>query len=190
PLAETSWAELASRTAAAAEGLRTLGVRPGDRVVAYMANIEETVAAFLACASLGAIWSSCSPDFGVRAVVDRFSQIDPKLLLAVAGSRSGGRDFDRTAHVAEISSALPTLEHTICVPYLQGAARLDDAIGWGRLLERGAGAALSFEQLPFAHPLWVLHSSGTTGLPKPIVHGQGGILLELLKTLPLHPDPP
>jgi acetoacetyl-CoA synthetase len=183
PLAETSWGELSARTAAAAEGLRELGVGPGDRVVAYVPNIEEAVVAFLACASIGAIWSSCSPDFGVRAVVDRFSQIDPKVLLAVDGYRYGGRDFDRAEQVAEIRTLLPTVEHTIVILYLT-----QDARGWPQLLERGAAASLRFEQLPFDHPLWVLHSSGTTGLPKPIVHGQGGILLEHLKTLYLHVD--
>jgi acetoacetyl-CoA synthetase len=186
PLAETSWAELSSRTAAVAEGLRGLGVGPGDRVVAYVPNIEEAVVAFLASASIGAIWSSCSPDFGVRAVVDRFSQIDPKVLIAVDGYRYGGRDFDRTGQVNEIGRGLPTLEHTICVPYLPGAMRLDGALIWDDLLT--GGADLRFEQLPFDHPLWVLHSSGTTGLPKPIVHGQGGILLEYLKMVHLHFD--
>jgi len=188
PLAETTWQELTTRTAAAAEGLRSLGVSAGDRVVAYVPNIEEAVVAFLACASIGAIWSSCSPDFGVRAVVDRFSQIDPKVLIAVDGYRYNGRDFDRTPQVAEIRAALPTLEHTICVPYLPGARALEGSTSWDELLERGAGAGLRFDQLPFDRPLWVLHSSGTTGLPKPIVHGQGGILLEYLKMVHLHFD--
>ncbi len=188
PLAETTWAELSARTAAAAEGLRALGVGPGDRVVGYLPNIEEAVVAFLATASVGAIWSSCSPDFGVRAVVDRFSQIDPKVLIAIDGYRYGGREFDRTAQVAEITAALPTLEHTISVPYLPGAEKLDGALRWDDLLAGAAGAGLRFAQLPFDHPLWVLHSSGTTGLPKPIVHGQGGILLEYLKMAHLHFD--
>jgi acetoacetyl-CoA synthetase len=188
PLAETSWDELSARTAAAAEGLRTLGVGPGDRVVAYLPNAEEAVTAFLACASIGAIWSSCSPDFGVRAVVDRFAQIDPKVLLAVDGYRYNGRDFDRSGHVAEIRAGLPTLEHTVCVPYLPGAGDFENALRWDDLLAGAAGAGLCFEQLQFDHPLWVLHSSGTTGLPKPIVHGQGGILLEHLKALHLQMD--
>jgi acetoacetyl-CoA synthetase len=188
PLAETSWAELSARTGSAAEGLRTLGVGRGDRVVAYLPNAEEAVIAFLACASVGAIWSSCSPDFGVRAVADRFSQLEPKVLLAVDGYRYSGRDFDRGGQLAEIRAGLPTLEHTVCVPYLPGAKKPDGALRWDDLLSGGAGADLRFEQLPFDHPLWVLHSSGTTGLPKPIVHGQGGILLEHLKALHLQMD--
>src|SRR5262249_21952825 len=137
-------------------------------------------------ASIGAIWSSCSPDFGVQAVVDRFSQIGPKVLIAVDGYRYGGRGFDRTGPVNEIRPGLPTLEHTVCVPYLPRAGKREGALEWDDLL--ASAAALRFEQLPFDYPLWVLHSSGTTGLPKPIVHGQGGILLEYLKVVHLHLD--
>jgi acetoacetyl-CoA synthetase len=187
PLRETSWERLSAETAAVAEGLRSLGVGPGDRVVAYLPNIEEAVTAFLACASIGAVWSSCSPDFGVRAVVDRFAQIEPKVLLAVDGYRYGGRDHDRLGAVAEIRSGLPTLEHTVVLPYLEEREELQGALPWRELIAN-RGAELRFEQLPFAHPLWVLHSSGTTGLPKAIVHSQGGILLEHLKTLHLHFD--
>ncbi len=188
PLRETTWAKLGAETAATAAGLRALGVEPGDRVVAYLPNIEEAVTGLLACASIGAVWSSCSPDFGVRAVVDRFSQIDPKVLLAVDGYRYGGRDHDRREVVARIRSALPTLEHTVVLPYLDEHAVLDDTLTWSELLAGGEGAELRFEQVPFEHPLWVLHSSGTTGLPKPIVQSQGGILLEHLKMLHLHFD--
>ncbi len=180
PLARMSWGELRSRTAEIAGGLRRLGVEQGDRVVAYMPNIPETAAAFFACASIGAIWSSCSPDFGVRSVVDRFAQIEPKVLLTVDGYRYGGKDFDRRDAVAELQSALPTLEHTFVLPYLGSEGN------WHELPL--AAGALEFAQLPFDHPLWVLYSSGTTGLPKPIVHCQGGILLEHLKTLHLHVD--
>ena len=163
----------------------------GDRVVAYMPNIPEAMAAFLATASLGAIWSSCSPDFGARTVVDRFAQIEPKVLLAVDGYRYGGRDFDKSAVVAELEAAMPTLEHTVVLPYLGAEAdvsALRSALGWDAMLARGDGAALTFRRVPFSHPLWVLYSSGTTGLPKAIVHGHGGILLEHLKKMWLHLD--
>ena len=180
-LRETTFGELEAAVASVASGLRGLGVGPGDRVVAYLPNIAEAVVAFLACASIGAIWSSCSPDFGVRAVVDRFSQIEPKVLLAVDGYRYGGRDFDRRGEVERIRAGLPTVEHTVVLPYLGGSAEM-----WRGVL--GGEGELELAQLPFDHPLWVLHSSGTTGLPKPIVHGQGGILLEHLKTVGLHFD--
>jgi acetoacetyl-CoA synthetase len=180
PLAETSWGELRLQTAAIRAGLLELGVGRGDRVVAYMPNIAETVAAFFAVASLGAIWSSASPDFGARSVIDRFAQIEPKVLLAVDGYRYGGRDFDRSETIAQLQREIPSLEHTFVLPYLGAEGNWDE-------LPR-AGCELEFAQLPFAHPLWVLYSSGTTGLPKAIVHGQGGVLLEHLKTLRLHFD--
>ena len=175
-----TWAELREQTAAIAAGLRDLGVQQGDRVAAYMPNIPETVAAFLACASLGAIWSSAAPEFGARSVVDRFGQIEPKVLLAIDGYRYGGREFDRRAAVREIASELPGLGRVVNFGYLDGS-------GWesGFL---GSGSDLEFASLPFDHPLWVLYSSGTTGLPKPIVHGHGGILMEQLKKSYLHLD--
>jgi acetoacetyl-CoA synthetase len=180
PLAETSWGELRLQTAAIRAGLLELGVGRGDRVVAYMPNIAETVAAFFAVASLGAIWSSASPDFGARSVIDRFAQIEPKVLLTVDGYRYGGRDFDRSETIAQLQREIPSLEHTFVLPYLGTEGNWDE-------LPR-AGCELEFAQLPFDHPLWVLYSSGTTGLPKAIVHGQGGVLLEHLKTLRLHFD--
>jgi acetoacetyl-CoA synthetase len=172
-LAELSWDGLADAVARCAAGLRRLGVGRGDRVVAYMPNVAETVIAFLATASLGAIWSSCAPEFGTPTVVDRFAQIEPKVLIATEGYRYGGRDFDRRERVAELEAALPSLEHTVLVPS-----------GWDALLSEPA--PLEFERVPFDHPLWVLFSSGTTGLPKAIVQGHGGILLEHLKKLNLH----
>ncbi len=175
PLAEMSWDELREQTARCAAGLRRLGVERGDRVAAYMPNVPETVVAFLACASIGAVWSSCAPEFGVPTVVDRFKQIEPRVLIATAGYRYGGKDFDRRDRVREIEAAIPSLEHTVLVPS-----------GWDELLSEPA--ELEFEQLPFDHPLWVLYSSGTTGLPKAIVQGQGGILLEHLKKANLHSD--
>ena len=176
-----SWGELKRMTAGIAAGLRAHGVGPGDRVVAYMPNIPETVAAFLACASIGAVWSSCSPDFGARSVVDRFAQIEPKVLLAVDGYRYNGKDFDRREVVAGIAAEIGGGVEVIELGYLSGE-------GWpAGFADHGAGEP-EFARLPFEHPLWVLYSSGTTGLPKPIVHSQGGILLEHLKKLNLHLD--
>ncbi len=191
PLQETSWVELREATRRLAAALRASGVGPGDRVVAYLPNILEAVVALHACASLGAIWSSCSPDFGVRSVVDRFAQIEPKLLLAVDGYRYAGRDHDRLDVVGALQEAMPSLERTVVVPYLASEpalARLADAVTWDGFLDEGGDDELSFVQVPFDHPLWVLYSSGTTGLPKAIVHGHGGILLESLKKLHLHVD--
>ncbi|WP_026124313.1 acetoacetate--CoA ligase [Nocardiopsis baichengensis] len=186
-LGEWTWGELKRRTAAIAAGLRRLGVGPGDRVVAYLPNVAETAAAFYACASIGAVWSSCSPDFGVRSVIDRFAQIEPKVLLAVDGYRYGGKDFDRADTVRELRAQMPTLEHTVVLPYL-GEEVPEDALSWEALERAGEGAELEFERVDFDHPLWVLYSSGTTGLPKAIVQGHGGILLEQLKNLNLHLD--
>src|SRR3954471_2480337 len=190
-LGEWTWGELRATTAQLAAGLRSLGVQRGDRVVAYIPNIPEAVAALMACASIGAIWSSCSPDFGARSVVDRFAQIDPKVLITVDGYRYGGKDFDRMDIVARLQGEMPSLERTILLPYLDDAPdprRLDAAMTWEALLAEGRDAGLEFEELPFEHPLWVLYSSGTTGMPKPIVHSQGGILLEHLKKMHLHVD--
>jgi acetoacetyl-CoA synthetase len=180
-----TWGELRDMTARIATGLRFLGVGPGDRVVAYMPNIPEAIAAFLACASLGATWSSCSPDFGARSVADRFAQIEPKVLLAVDGYRYGGKDFDRRDVVAGLREEIPSVEHVVLLDYL-GSGELEGAAPWRELIRQQE--PLVFEPLPFDHPLWVLYSSGTTGLPKPIVHGQGGILLEQLKHQHLHLD--
>lgn len=188
---EITWGELRSMTERIAAALRTLGVGEGDRVAAYLPNIPEAIAAFLATASLGAIWSSCSPDFGARSVVDRFAQIEPKVLLAVDGYRYGGRDFGKLEVLAELEAQMPTLEHVVVLPYLEAEpdlGALRSARGWQSFLEGGDGAPLSFRRVPFSHPLWVLYSSGTTGLPKAIVHGHGGILLEHLKKMWLHLD--
>jgi acetoacetyl-CoA synthetase len=178
-----SYAALARRVAAAAAGLRRLGVAKGDRVVAYLPNVPETVVAMLATASIGAIWSSCAPEFGVSSVVDRFAQIEPKVLVAVDGYRYGGVWRDRRDALAEIRRRLPTLTATV----LLGGQAGDGAVTWEELVG-GGEAEPAFEEVAFDHPLWVLYSSGTTGLPKAIVHGHGGIALELLKSLALHLD--
>jgi acetoacetyl-CoA synthetase len=182
-----TWGELRDLTARIATGLKFLGVTPGDRVVGYIPNIPEAIAAFLACASLGATWSSCSPDFGVRSVVDRFAQIEPKVLIAVDGYRYGGKDFDRRGVVEQLQREIPALEHTVLLDYLGADGDAPDGtMPWQELIRQQE--PLEFAQLPFDHPLWVLYSSGTTGLPKPIVHGQGGVLLEHLKLMNLHLD--
>jgi acetoacetyl-CoA synthetase len=190
PLDHWTWDDLRAQTARIAAGLREMGVGEGDRVVAYLPNIPEAIAAFLACASLGATWSSCSPDFGARSVVDRFAQIEPKVLLAVDGYRYGGKDFDRTGTLAGLQQELPTVQHTVVLPYLNGAPDLGglrSARTWNEAFP-ATDEALTFARVPFDHPLWVLYSSGTTGLPKAIVQGQGGILMELLKKQHLHLD--
>jgi acetoacetyl-CoA synthetase len=197
PLTELPWGELREQVAAIREGLRALGVTEGDRVVAYLPNGPEALIAFLATASLGAIWSSCSPDFGPGSVVDRFAQIEPKVLFCVDGYRYGGKDFDRLGTIAEVATQIPSLERIVVSPYLSASPDLSvledrpeaaNPITWAQLTDLGSGAELAFERVPFDHPLWVLYSSGTTGLPKAIVQGHGGILLEQLKKGNLHLD--
>jgi acetoacetyl-CoA synthetase len=188
-LGELTWGELSEQVAQAAAGLRALGVARGDHVVAYMPNIPETLIAFLATASIGAIWSSAAPEFGARSVIDRFAQIEPKVFLTVDGYRHGGKDFDRLRVAEGILAELPSVEHAVLLGYLDADAELgadveaglDGVLSWQELLQRGEGIELVFEQVPFDHPLWVLYSSGTTGLPKAIVQGHGGILIEQLK---------
>ncbi len=187
---EISWRDLRTQITAVANTLRALGIVAGDRVVAYLPNTPEAAIAFYACASIGAIWSSCSPDMGSSSVLDRFKQIDPKLLIAVDGYRYGGKDFDRLAVVDNMRTELKTLQHTVLLPYLNTKASLPGVMRWDELFSHPAAQAqaMQFEQLPFDHPLWIVYSSGTTGMPKPIVHGHGGCLLETLKGHALHLD--
>ncbi len=190
-----TYSELAAEVARVAAGLRALGVTKGDRVVALLPNIPEAVIGLLAAASIGAIWSSCSPDFGTRSVVDRFAQIEPSVLLAVDGYTYNGKDFSRTDVVAEIAAQLPTLRAVVMVDLL-GAAQASPpalpaavrSLQWADLGSAAGADGPEFEEVPFDHPLWVVYSSGTTGLPKPIVHGHGGIVLEHVKALALHLD--
>ena len=186
PRIELSCDDLRHQVARARAGLIELGVQAGDRVAAYAPNISETLVAFLATASLGAVWSSCAPEFGARAVLDRFAQIEPKVLLVINGYRFGERSIDRRPEVAAIRAGLESLQATVSIDYLEGGGTVANALGWDELLARSG--PLDHDQVSFDHPLYILYSSGTTGLPKPIVHGHGGILLEHLKSLALHND--
>jgi len=190
---QLSYAELSREVARIRAGLQSLGVGLGDRVAAYLPNSPEALIAMLATASLGAIWTSCSPDFGAHSVIDRFAQISPAVLLAVDGYVYGGKHFDRRSEVAAIAAELPGLEAVIALDYTGTGAAIPGlkvpVIEWqeiGASNDRQTG--LEFAQVPFMHPLWVLYSSGTTGLPKPIMHSHGGIVLEHLKALSLHQD--
>ncbi|MGW0835103.1 acetoacetate--CoA ligase [Streptomyces prunicolor] len=180
-----TWAELRRQVGSLAAELRTLGVRPGDRVSGYLPNIPQAVVALLATAAVGGVWTSCAPDFGARSVLDRFQQVEPVVLFTVDGYRYGGKEHDRRDTVAELRRELPTLRAVVHIPLL-GTDAPEGALEWSSLTS--ADVEPVFEEVPFEHPLWVLYSSGTTGLPKAIVHSQGGILVEHLKQLGLHCD--
>ena len=191
PPARVDWAELAGETRVLASRLRTLGVRPGDRVACYLPNIPQAVIAMLATTAIGAIWASCSPDFGWQGVLDRFRQLTPKVLFCTDGYRYGGDRFDRGEQLGQIIGGLDGLEHVVWLPSVgqpdrppPGVQAWDEVVGGPEV----PAAAFSFEQVPFGHPLWILFSSGTTGLPKAIVHSHGGALIEQLKLQRLHMD--
>jgi acetoacetyl-CoA synthetase len=197
PLTRMAWTDLAGKVRILATQLRALGVRPGDRVAACLANTPEAIVALLATASIGAIWASCGPDFGSRGILDRFAQLDPKVLFCVTSYHYGGRRFERSRTMREVVAGLGTLKHVIHVGQHgeergeeTGEAFVPSALSWTALLDQPAVAArdFEFEQVPFDQPLWILFTSGTTGLPKPIVHGHGGILLEQLKHLSFNFD--
>ena len=192
PLTGMPWDAFGDQVRILATQLRVMGVKPGDRVVAYLPNIPQAMIAMLATVAIGAIWAICSPDFGSEGALDRLKQLSPKLLFCGDGYRYGGKEFDRRSELAKIIDALATIEHIVCLPLLSSGSYLPYAktVAWNELLNRlpVSAEAFQFEQVPFEHPLWVLFSSGTTGPPKAIVHSHGGILLEMLKLISLHMD--
>ena len=189
---EISHDALAAEVGRVAGALREMGIRPGDRIAGFLPNIPEAVIAMLAAASCGAVWSSCSPDFGAAGVIDRFGQIEPRVLFAADGYRYAGKEIDSLERVQEIVRVIPSLERVVVIPFLRGPERgneltgIANAVSWESFAERGANVPLRFERLPFDHPLFIMYSSGTTGLPKCLVHGAGGTLIQHLKEHQLH----
>ncbi|MCB9449545.1 MAG: acetoacetate--CoA ligase [Flavobacteriales bacterium] len=190
PLTAITWDELQSKVSSVAAWLKSKGIQKGDRVAAFLPNIPEAIIAFLAVNSLGGVWSSCSPDFGTASVVDRFQQIEPRILIAADGYSYNGKPFDKTKAVEELAAQLPTLETVVWLPYLNDAPppHTSAPVALWKDVEATQSNKLTFTPVPFDHPIWVLYSSGTTGKPKAITHSQGGILLEHLKAMGLHQD--
>jgi acetoacetyl-CoA synthetase len=191
PLKRMGWGELAGKVRILATQLRKLGLEPGDRVVSYMPNLPETAIAMIATIAIGAVWSSAAPEFGVKTVTERFAQIEPKLLFAADGYRFGGKDFSRHAEVRSIVGELPTLRHVVWLPYLDEKAEpkgIDNAIPWVALMDQPEvrREQFAFQRVEYDHPIWILFSSGTTGLPKAIVHSHVGVLVEHLKLMHFH----
>ena len=187
---ELSWPELRRQVASLALHLKAQGVQPGDRVAAYLPNVPEAMIAFLATVSIGGVWSICAPDLGTHAVLDRFQQIEPKVLIGVDGVTYGGRDHDRTTVLAELRAALPSVQHAVLLANLDASVSIAGWEDWTATTSRNDAQVAAFEPqwLPFDHPLWIVYSSGTTGLPKPIVHGHGGSVLVALQLKVLHND--
>ena len=187
---ELSWPQLQQQVAALALHLRAQGVGKGDRVAAYLPNIPEAMIAFLACASLGAVWSICAPDMGTHAVLDRFKQIEPKVLIAVDGVHYAGKDIGRREVLQELRAGLPSVQHVVLVPNLNTSIKIADTADYTSVTSQNNAETAAFEPewLPFDHPLWIVYSSGTTGLPKPIVHGHGGMVMVALQLKALHND--
>jgi acetoacetyl-CoA synthetase len=187
----TTYAELYDKVARLAKSLRAMGLEAGDRVVGFMPNMTETVIAMLAATSVGAIWSSCSPDFGIKGVLDRFGQIEPRVLFTANGYSYSGKKFDSLGQIGEVVKQIPSIEKVIVVPYTEAnpdAGRVPNGVLFGDFLAKESGLEIEFEQLPANHPLYIMYSSGTTGVPKCIVHGAVGTLLQHIKELKLHTD--